>query len=269
MIKDIMVHLDGSADDDLRLSAAASLAHVFDSHIIGLFLNVIPPFFPDQGEVTAELVDFTREGGADTEAALAAKLAGLGRPAEIRRFDVFSDEIAATATRNARSADVFLTSRPFRTQDAEDVVTDVLYGSGRHIVLVPESGWPANALDHAVIGWNGDREASRAVGEALPYLRKAREVTILVVEEGAEVEEEATLGGRLKEHLRHHGVNAILHHARKQAEVGETLIGEAKDRKAGLLVLGGYSHSHFRESLFGGVTRHLLRYSPLPLLLAH
>jgi hypothetical protein len=43
MIKDVMVRLDGTQGDDLRLAAVRLIAEIFDSHITGLFFNVLPP----------------------------------------------------------------------------------------------------------------------------------------------------------------------------------------------------------------------------------
>jgi hypothetical protein len=42
MIKDVMVPVDGTAADEERLAAASQIAEVFNSQIIGLFLNVLP-----------------------------------------------------------------------------------------------------------------------------------------------------------------------------------------------------------------------------------
>ncbi len=39
MIKDVMVWLDGSIADEVRLAAAEDIARVFQGHIIGLFLS--------------------------------------------------------------------------------------------------------------------------------------------------------------------------------------------------------------------------------------
>ena len=41
MIKDVMVRLDGSAADEVRLSAVNDIADLFDSQVTGLFLNVM------------------------------------------------------------------------------------------------------------------------------------------------------------------------------------------------------------------------------------
>lgn len=271
MIKDVMVRVDGTADDEPRLAAASSIAQLFDSYLIGLFLNIIPSTFPDQGEITGGLVEMARESGAAIEAALAKSLVSLGRPTEIRRFDVFPDEVASTAVRSARCADVFLSFRSKgETEEEANLAEDILFGAGRHVILIPEGGWPRNALDHIVIGWNGSREAARALSEAIPYLIVAREVTIVVADESPPAEEEAILGADAKEHLHHYGINAILHHTRSLAEgIGATLIAEAQERGAGLIVIGGYSHSPLRERLLGGVTRDLLHRTPVPLLAAH
>jgi nucleotide-binding universal stress UspA family protein len=44
---------------------------------------------------------------------------------------------------------------------------------------------------------------------------------------------------------------------------------ECKDRGVGLLVMGAYEHSKFREDLFGGVTNEILQECPVPVLLSH
>jgi hypothetical protein len=41
MIKDVMVCLEGTAADDMRLAAVESVATLFNSHVIGLFLNTV------------------------------------------------------------------------------------------------------------------------------------------------------------------------------------------------------------------------------------
>ena len=66
----------------------------------------------------------------------------LDRPAEIRRFDVLADDVANVAAREARSADTFVALRPNGSLDPERLVEGVLFGSGRHLYLVPETERP-------------------------------------------------------------------------------------------------------------------------------
>jgi hypothetical protein len=53
MIKDVMVRLDGTTADATRLAAAEYISGVFDGHIIGIFLNVLPLIVPVEGDKVA------------------------------------------------------------------------------------------------------------------------------------------------------------------------------------------------------------------------
>jgi nucleotide-binding universal stress UspA family protein len=150
------------------------------------------------------------------------------------------------------------------------VVGAVLFGSGRHVFLVPNRK-PAKAVfDRILVAWNGGRESARALAVALPYLHKANEVTVLVVDDEPSTELQTALGTDAVNHLKHHGINVALHRARiRDGGVGATLIAEARRLNADLIVMGGYGHSRLREWLLGGTTDELLHKAPVPLLIAH
>jgi hypothetical protein len=48
MIKDVMVHPDRTAADEARLAAVDEIAGLFQSRIIGLFLDVLPLLAPEE-----------------------------------------------------------------------------------------------------------------------------------------------------------------------------------------------------------------------------
>ncbi|MEA2986868.1 MAG: hypothetical protein QOD94_3122 [Alphaproteobacteria bacterium] len=273
MIKDVMVRLEGTAGDDARLSAAQEIIEIFDGRVIALYINILPLIPPDEesGIYLGDLMEQTRTAGDKTEAALAKKLERLGKPTEIRRHDVFANLVADIAAREARAADVFVALRPNgRVKDTEGLVESVLFGSGHHLFLVPGGKRARANFDHVLVAWNGSREAARAVSEAMPYLLKARTVTIIVVHESQPTEAEAKLGTEAVKYLLHHGVDATHEQViRRNRGVGATLIDEARKREADMIVMGGYGHSRLREWLLGGTTYELIHETPVPLLLAH
>jgi nucleotide-binding universal stress UspA family protein len=275
MIKDVMVPLDGTAADEVRLAAANDIADLFQSQVIGLFLNVLPVVIAAEDGIgairAAELLQKAREAGDSIEARLTQRLARLQKPMELRRFDILNDAAGDVAAREARAADTFVALRPNgASQEPEYLVESVLFGSGRHILLVPNRKPTKVMADRILVAWNGTRESARALAEALPYLHKAQQTTVVVVDDEPPTEAQAMLGKDAVNHLKHHGIKAALHYARlRNHDVGATLIAEARRLKADLIVMGGYGHSRLREWLLGGATYELLHKAPVPLLIAH
>jgi nucleotide-binding universal stress UspA family protein len=277
MIKDVMVRLDGTPADDVRLAVVGQIAEIFNSHITGLLFNVLPPLVPDgfngagANEVT-KLLNAARQAGDAIEATVFQRLAELPHPANLRRFDVVDHNDASDkALQVARAADTFVALRPNgRVSEPEGLVENLLFGAGRHLFLVPDDLKPIAPLENVVVAWNGSRESARALAESFPYLHQARKVGVVVVEGRHPTEAEALMGNDAVHHLRHHGINAIKYRAVGQEdEIADALIEECRKLDANLLVMGSYGHSRLHELLPGSTTDRMLRQSPFPLLVAH
>ena len=277
MIKDVMVRLDGTSGDDVRLAAVNLIAEIFESHITGLFFNVVPSLVPDgltdAGEPQAsKLLDTARAAGDSIEAAVLERLTRLQHPAHLRRFDVIGDgDISDMALPLARAADTFVALRPNgQSNEPEGLVENLLYGAGRHLLLVPDDLKAMAPFDNVVVAWNGSRESARALAESLPYLHLAKKVGVVIVAGPQPTEADALRGNDAVQHLRHHGINAVKYRATgEEDETADVLIGECRKLDANLLVMGSYGHSLLHELLPGSTTSRVLRRSPFPLLIAH
>jgi nucleotide-binding universal stress UspA family protein len=275
MIKDVMVRLDGSSGDDARLAAAMQIAANFDSHVTGLFFNVLPPTpIPDEvsgANPSNQLLDAAKEAGDKIESELFRRLTRLPQPANLRRFDVAgTSDIADAALPVARTGDTFVALRPNgRANEPQDLIENLLYGAGRHLFLVPDDWTGLAPLDNVVVAWNGSRESARAVAESLPFLRQAKKVGVLTVE-GEHQTADALKGNDAVLHLRHHGIDAVKYRAiGEEDDPADVLIAECRSLGANLLVMGSYGHSRLHELLPGSTTSRILRSAPLPLLIAH
>jgi nucleotide-binding universal stress UspA family protein len=259
----------------VRLGAGEDIAQLFGGQIIALFLNVLPLVIAgDEGigaSQAAELLQAASEAGDKLEVRLMERLSRLRSPAQLRRFDIPSDAIGDVVTREARTADTFVMLRPNGApQEPEHLVEAVLFGSGRHLFLVPNRRRAKAGFDRVLLAWNGSRESARALAEALPYMHKARTVIVIVVDDEPPAKSRATLGNDAVTHLKHHEIDAVLHHVRTHdRDVGTTLIAEAERHNADLIAMGGYGHSSVQEWLLGGTTQTILHKAPLPLLVAH
>jgi len=120
-----------------------------------------------------------------------------------------------------------------------------------------------------LVAWNGSREATRAVHDALPLLRRAEKVTVLSIDPDEDAEPRLP-GADVSLHLARHGVTAqAATIAGTDVAVGDLLLSYAADHDIDLIVMGAYGHTRLREVVLGGATRTLLRHMTVPVLMSH
>ena len=131
-------------------------------------------------------------------------------------------------------------------------------------VLVLPPGYVGDGGRLALAGWDGSREATRAVHAALPFLQEARTTILCAVgEQAAESLDDAAVM------LRRHGVQVTTERiAAEDSDAGAVLLARAAAHGAELLVMGAYGHTRLREFIFGGATRFALKAANLPVLFA-
>lgn len=285
MIKDILVCMDASSASRCRLDAASFLACRFSAHLTGLFVN--PPPVP----AVLALADagFVADNGIVTTSASDHHCSAAGTVTNVKTF--FRDRlerdqvafdwrtsdgpVARDVSRCARFVDLAIIGQPSHDgalgTDELSVVGDILLESGRPILVVPQFGTFPTIGDHVLVAWDGSREATRAIHDALPFLVTAKTVTVFSVNPPpAAPGERRNWTADLVRHLARHSVKAESATAvGSGAPVGELILSRAADVEADLIVMGAYGHSRVRELLLGGATRTLLETMTVPVLMAH
>ncbi len=283
MIKDIVVHLDGSSDDTLRIAHADRLAVLFGAHLRGVYTHLLPEIsmaMANFGEASAALSisqDEALSGGDQIEEALIQRFERLATPQAqtgVRRLDIVPDDLRVSFANEARTTDLVVGLRPYRPDRIERwpaVIEAALLGAGRGVYIAPDEMVRANSsFDTIFIGWGNTRESARAVTEAMPFLEKARQVIVgMVGRKGPPEAEHEAPGADIVRYLDRHGVKVELRHIQDWDSVADALLNETLRIGPDLVVLGAYGHSRLREWIFGGVTRDFLTRCTVPMLMAH
>ena len=163
------------------------------------------------------------------------------------------------------------TNREWAGSEWLDIADRLVFESGRPVLIVPNAGPHVGVPKKVLIAWNGRREASRAIFDALPLLRKAAEVKVVWVNPQSEGElVDDVPATDICVALARHGIKCeATQQLRPAREVGQSLLASAKDFDADLLVMGCYGHSRLREFVFGGASRYVLQHMAIPVLMSH
>lgn len=273
----VLVHLDLDADCAARTACAASLVApggvlvgAAMSGVSRLLYRGIPA--SDNDQYLALHLAFLRERANAALAAFASQAAQPGMPAHAARL--IDDEAAGGLSLEARVADLLVVSQ---ADGPSDLVAQVLPQAGRPVLVLP-AAFAGQAIGKRIlVAWDASREASRALAGALPLLRLADAVDLVVCEtdSAAGVTRDVQMADPLP-YLAHHSVSATLRRhvvagggRFHRDAVGAALLSVASGDGFDLLVMGAYAHSRLRETLLGGVTRTVLAQMALPVLFEH
>lgn len=287
-IRSILVHLDNRKHAQERVAVAAALARQFDAHLVGVAPTGWVMLPPDP------------TGAIGLEAYQQAAMDNLREQAEgcVRRFAEQAERLGVTSCEGrvevdyagsamrlaARYCDLTVVTQAdpdeLPVAQSPHMPQEVLLNSGRPLLVLPFVGHlagspagecPVAPAARVLVGWNGSREATRALHDALPLLKAAGLVEVAVFDsaEDAEARHGSLPGADIGLWLARHGVNVDVRFVPTVAAAGEALLSHAADMQADLIVAGGYGHSRLMETVLGGVTRTLMRSSPVPVLLSH
>ena len=176
---------------------------------------------------------------------------------------------AEDMTWRGRASDLCLLGLPqVGIEDRLDV-EDWLFGLGRPCLLYPEASNEPFRLDSVVVCWDFSKSAARAVGDALPILKAAQKVHVMTVQGEKKIPVE-DIKSPVLDLLTAHGVQADYSVTQLGTEsIGSTILDEAQNRRADMLVMGAYGHSRLKEFVLGGATKEILNTARMPLFMSH
>lgn len=254
---------------------ALKLAETFRAELTALIyeLDVVLPKSVYGRRITADAQAALAVRNSDVQERarlLSEAAARAGVKLELRTERSFAYTIPEIVAEQARLHDLTVSGVDDRGLLSEHAIAEyVLFQSGHPLVVVPASHSAALCLETIVVAWDYSRVAARAMTDALPLLRKGREIIIAAFGDDKEMESSLAREDVISS-LRSRGVNARY----QQAERGDRAISEAintlcVEQGANLLVMGAYGHSRFREFILGGATRGVLEKPALPTFLSH
>lgn len=273
MLRDVLVHVDGSESGRRRVQFAVDLAMSVGARLSGIHVTPpaeVPPLYKPTrvAEVTAYLS--AKLAQDSTAATVAFREEAVARLADACWFEAKGD-VAKGISDRARYADLVIIGQDEWQGSPEThplpIAHSVAVRCGRPVLVVPAAAPPS--LVRAAVAWDGSRESVRAVHDALPLLRLSRLVRIITfvspTAEGSEDDAESLL-----DHLTRHAVavdSAVLR-IRSTEEHG-SLREHIENGPYDWLVMGAYSHPMWMEFILGGVTQSILLSAKIPVLVSH
>jgi nucleotide-binding universal stress UspA family protein len=180
-------------------------------------------------------------------------------------------EVPARLAGAARFCDIALV--PLRGGDGagQEIAERLIFESGRPVLVFPEE--PERALRPSIetvaVAWDFSQPSARAVADAMPLLRQAKQVRFFTVVDDKAIKD-AGLGETLAKHLGRHGVEATMEDVKSGGRpIGRQFEAYVAEHKADLLVMGAYGHSRMREFILGGATDNMLTRPPTWVLMSH
>ena len=188
-------------------------------------------------------------------------------------IEVTHDNFTAVAQRfvmMSRLADVALLQPDSEILSLQKgLIEDVLFGSGRPIIVVPRE-WTGNAApERILVAWDGSAKAARAIGDALPLLTRASEVEVVAVSGDLDTTKRLD-GADIAPHLARHCQSVkVTQLSSPDGDIAAVLGDHARLTRANLLVMGAYAHARVMQIVLGGMTRSMIDQPPIPVFMSY
>lgn len=269
--RDILVHLKSHEDWSPHVDHAIGTAKMLSSHLRALvtFHEVV------MLRNLSRHVGKGLEGQMERDATIARHLKtsflkACGEAGIAASFDTAEGAAGELMPWAARLHDLTIIEQrnPDVDEPGFDAAEETALSAGRPVLIVPRHGRFDPAPDHILVAWNGSAMAASAVQGALPFIQRAKKVTVC----SGELRLPLRPGSRIPDlsiasHLKRHVPEVVEEKTQLgSALVGEHLLDRANELGCGMIVMGAFGRSWFSEYLLGGATRHILKHMMVPVL---
>lgn len=269
-MKDLLVHLNDTDTLDDRLHLTSKLAGHFNAHVTGLYVKRHISL-----EIYGSYVDpnvftkFEDQQGEKSEKAKALFEADIASGKLDGEYVEATGDSSQELIFRAGAHDLVIVAKYDIDRHFENmahVPTNVALGAGRPVMIVPEFTEQSTIGKSILVAWNGTKEATRAMHDAMPFLKSADYVNLVTFTPEGQASDVVDITS----HLQHHGVTFDLMHSHaKESEIVDRLAHFEEKFNSDMLVMGAYGHSRFREYVLGGVSQSVFRSTSIPVLVSH
>lgn len=276
--KTVLVHVDQSRHASARIALAANIALSHGAYLIGAAMTGVSRFVYASSAVNphdvmlSQHLDYLRNYARDALSAFETQV----RPMGLAGFEgrLMDDDAAGGMTLQARYCDLVVLGQIDPNEVIPGLMPDfpetVVMNCARPVLVTPTSKPFGQDYQRPLIAWDASMTATRAVTGALPLLKQASQVDLVVFNADDQPDAHGEQpGADVALYLSRHGVKVNVISQTIKLDTGHALLSLAASRGTDLIVMGGYGHSRFREIMLGGVTRTILGSMMVPVLMAH
>lgn len=250
--KSILVQADGSDPVMPRIEIAAGIALTEEAHLIGAACT-------------------------DTDAAF-DRFERVAREIGVTSFErrLIEGDSAAGFSLQGRYCDLMVLGQSDGRQDSPAPSTEfvkyVVINCACPVLVVPgaelRTGSGNQFGGRVLIAWNASGTAARAVRDSLPFLIRAKQVHVAIINAAPDALGDEP-GADIALYLARHGIEVDVIRQTVDVDAGRALLSLADRLSCSLLVMGCAAHHHGRGLLLGGATGAILQSSHLPVLMSH
>ena len=272
--KSMTVCLDNSAGSSRLLEFALTLAAQNNAHLTGLHLTYAPIILSDPYAVWEPMMLEWEESAQTKQEHIREKFISEAAKAGVSAdFSGYRSTDLDAVIAHARASDLTIVGQRNQGDNEGDLGNNFpisfVLKLGRPILFFPYNGEVSTKFNTIIVAWDGGREATRAMADAMPFLKLAQQVKVLSISEHSDKDHDLP-DIDIAAYLAKHGVKVdIERNENVHIAPAEWLLSRAADSAADLLVMGAYGHNRLTELILGGVTRSVMRKMTLPVLMSH